>query len=69
MNWWSRLDAWEQTMLVGVLVVFVGYLFLELIAWVERNKPPRRHYVQRDPVAESKRRVVRNGFKSRMGVR
>lgn len=66
MNWWNRLDTWEQTLLVAVLVVFVVYLFVELVAWVERNKP---RVVRRDWVAERHCQIRRNGFKSRLGLR
>ncbi len=36
-------------------------------AWVDSRNP--LHFEQRDHVAEQKRRVARNGFKSRIGAR
>lgn len=37
--------------------------------WVDSNRPKRSHFTQADHVAEHKRRIARNGFKSRIGAR
>lgn len=57
----------ELLLVMGVigLVLLLGAAFIEKL--VER--PAKRRFQQRDHVAERKRIVVRNGFKTRAGIR
>lgn len=49
--------------LIGIAGLF-GAAFVERLA-----EPRRRRFKQRDHVAEHKRVIVRNGFKTRAGIR
>lgn len=56
-------------LMMGVL--FLLGIFLVMAAGVEWmvSKPRRRRFVQRDKVAERKRVILRNAFKTRAGIR
>jgi hypothetical protein len=57
---------WPSLVLVWFLAsLAVGLLVGRVIRWCD--SPGRR--IGTDAVAESQRRIARNGFKSRMGVR
>jgi len=49
-----------------LLAMFATWL---IARWVDLRRPKRNRYVQGDQVAERHRRTVRNGFKSRQGIR
>jgi len=53
----------EAALVIFIAVSLALWALSELIAYVDRNRP------RRDYVAERKRAITRNGFKSRMGVR
>jgi hypothetical protein len=50
---------------------FLGAMYATwLVArWVDSRRPRRNRFEQCDRVAERKRRLERNGFKSRIGAR
>ena len=55
---------------VLLLVSFaLASLAVWLLAALVDGANPKRHFEQHDHVAESKRRVTRNGFKSSAGIR
>ena len=55
----------ELLLVMGV----IGIALLLGAMFVEKLVEPRQRFKQRDWVAEHKRVIVRNGFKSRMGVK
>ena len=58
---------------IALLIVMgvIGIALLLGAAFVERLVEPRgkRRFTQRDHVAEAKRRITRNAFKTRAGIR
>ena len=66
----NEMDVYELAMwvwLASMIVVFVGwYVGTAIQAWLNRNRPKR--FRQRDHVAEAKRRISRNAFKTRAGI-
>ena len=57
---------------IALLIVMgvIGIALLLGAAFVERLVEPRkRRFHQRDHVAEAKRRITRNAFKTRAGIR
>ena len=57
---------WPIFVLVWFIVsLLVGIAIGKVIRWCDT---PANRYEQKDAVAERKRRLERNGFKSRMGV-
>ncbi len=56
-------------------LLFLAWFVVAMVAtwlfsrWVDSMRPRRNHFLQRDHVAEHKRLIARNGFKSRIGAR
>jgi hypothetical protein len=58
--------TWSQGFALWILLAIAAtWLWSKIVDGGKRGN----RFVQRDHVAESKRRVTRNGFKSRMGVK
>lgn len=61
---------WPLVLLSWFLVsLVVGLALGRYFRWVDSQRPRRNRFEQADRVAERKRRLERNGFKSRIGAR
>jgi hypothetical protein len=58
------LDVFLICVLMAVAAIWTYIGLSKLVQWVDRSRPR-----EIDWVAQRKRRIARNGFKSRMGAR